>query len=62
MKVKISFRYVKNDKSSYEDFEFDTDYKKKCKGLMKQIKNELLWHGFYNSIDTKIDIIKIELI
>lgn len=62
MKVKISFRYVKNNKSSYEKFEFYTHYKKKCKGLMKQIKNELLWHGFYNSIDTKINIIKIDLI
>ena len=29
---------------------------------MKQIKNELLWKGFYNSIDTSINIIKIDLI
>lgn len=62
MKAKINFRYVKNDKSFYENFEFNTNYKKKCKGLMKQIKNELLWNGFYNSIDTRINIIKIDLI
>lgn len=62
MKVKINFKYIENNKSSYEKIEFDTNYKKKCKGLMKQIKNELLWNGFYNSIDTRINIIKIDLI
>ena len=62
MKVKINFRYVKNNRTSYEKIEFNTNYKKKCKGLMKQIKNELLWKGFYNSIDTNVYIIKIDLI
>lgn len=62
-KINVAFRYYTKEKGwACVHQVLTTKYKKRCRGLFKQVMNELFWMGYRNSIDTSVDVLSIDFV